>query len=342
MPLPPATFAPARRQRGRFVNPSGRGAQGLPSVLRWLATRRRGAWPSSVADVHVAPPLPRLDDGSIRATIVGHATVLVQVGGLNFLTDPVLSKRIGPASWLGPKRVRPPAVPFEEIPKIDVVLLSHDHYDHLDRPTLARLARRDDPLVIAGLEVGAKVPSRRVLELDWWQTHQLSARTRVTFVPSEHFSGRGPFDRDRRLWGGFVVETAAGTFYFAGDTAEGAHFAAVRERFGPMTLSLLPIGAYLPRWFMAPVHIDPAGALQASLALESQVSLAIHYATFDLADEGYDAPPRELARALEQLQGEPPGSDFRVVPFGEATVVARPGPAPAPDSTPAVAVLEAR
>ncbi len=325
-PLPPNAFEPAPYRKGKFHNPSGSGAQGLPSVLRWLATRKRGAWPTSVADVHVAPPVARVDDGTIRATVIGHATVLVQVGGINFLTDPVLSRRIGPTSWLGPKRVRPPAVPLAEIPKIDVVLLSHDHYDHLDRPTLAALAKRDDPLVLTGLKVGPKVPCRRIVELDWWQTHRLSERTRVTYVPAEHFSGRGAFDRDASLWGGFVVETPAGTVYFAGDTAAGPHFAAIRERFGAPALSLIPIGAYLPRWFMAPVHIDPAEALQASLALESQISVAIHFATFNLADDAYDAPPQALRRALSALEGAPRGADFRVVPFGEATIVAPPAP----------------
>jgi L-ascorbate metabolism protein UlaG (beta-lactamase superfamily) len=333
-PPPPDAFAPAARRGGRFRNPSGRAAQGPGGVLRWLATRKRGAWPTSVTDVHVAPPVARIDDGTIRATVIGHATVLVQVGGINFLTDPVMSARIGPASWLGPKRVRPPAVPFEEIPKVDVVLLSHDHYDHLDRPTLAALAKRDDPLVLTGLGVGANVPCRRIVELGWWQTHRLSERTRVTYVPAEHFSGRGPFDRDRTLWGGFVVETPSGKVYFAGDTGAGAHFAAVRERFGAMTLSLLPIGAYAPRWFMAPVHIDPAEALQASLELESQVSVAIHFATFNLADDAYDAPVLALRRALAALEGEPRGADFRVVPFGEATIVAQ---AQAQAQSPAVA-----
>ena len=327
-PLPPNAFERAVSRGGKFRNPSGRASQGFASALRWLATRKRGAWPTSVTDVHVAPPAARIDDGTIRATIIGHATVLVQVGGINFLTDPVMSTRIGPASWLGPKRVRPPALPLAEIPKIDVVLLSHDHYDHLDRPTLAALAKRDDPLVLTGLKVGPKVPCRRIVELDWWQTHQLSGRTRVSYVPAEHFSGRGAFDRDASLWGGFVVETPSGKVYFAGDTGTGAHFAAIRERFGSMTLSLIPIGAYAPRWFMAPVHIDPAEALQASLDLESQVSVAIHFATFNLADEAYDAPPQALRRALAALEGEPAGSDFRIVPFGEATIVQQRASAP--------------
>ncbi len=321
LPLPPNAFEPAPLRDGVFHNASGREKHGVASALRWLLTRSRGPWPTHVEDTPVAPPLARVDDGSIRATVIGHATVLVQVGGLNFLTDPVLSDRIGPTPWTGPKRVRPPAVPFELIPPIDVVLLSHDHYDHLDRPTLRRLVERDAPLVLTGLRVGAKVPGKKVVELDWWQSHAIGEGVRATYVPAEHFSGRGLFDRDKSLWGGFVVETPHGKVYFAGDTAAGFHFQAIRERFGAMTLSLLPIGAYAPRWFMERVHVDPDEALAASLTLESQTSLAIHFATFNLADDAYDAPTHALARAVSHLGGAPAGSDFRVLPFGEAAIV---------------------
>ena len=320
-PLPPNAFDKAPFKNGRFHNASGREPQGLGATLRWLATRRRGSWPTSVGDVQVASPLQRVTDGTIRATVIGHATVLLQVDGLNIVTDPVMSRRIGPLPWLGPRRVRPPAVRFADLPRIDVVLLSHDHYDHLDRPTLAALAQRDDPLVLTALKVGAKVPSKRVVELDWWQAHDLGHGMRTTCVPSEHFSGRGPFDRGKSLWGGFVLEVPSGTIYFAGDTAAGSHFAAIRQRFGPMTLSLIPIGAYAPRWFMAPMHVDPVEALHASLMLESQTSIAIHHATFNLADDAYEAPALALARARRALEGKPAGGDFRVVPFGEATVV---------------------
>jgi len=323
-PLPSNAFAPAVFRRGTFHNASGRPRHGLAAALRWLITRSPGPWPTHVEDVQVAPPLQRVDDGSIRATVIGHATVLVQVAGLNVLTDPVMSTRIGPTSWLGPKRVRAPAVPFDAIPPIDVVLLSHDHYDHLDRSTLRQLAARDNPLVLTGLRVGRNVPSRKVVELDWCQAHMLPNGIIAAYVPAEHFSGRGAFDRDMSLWGGFVLDTPHGKVYFAGDTARGFHFRAIRERFGPMTLSLLPIGAYAPRWFMERVHMDPDEALQASLALESQTSLAIHFATFNLADDSYDAPTRALARAVSQLAGSPAGGDFRVTPFGEATIV-RPG-----------------
>jgi L-ascorbate metabolism protein UlaG (beta-lactamase superfamily) len=320
-PLPPNAFEAAPFRRGVFHNASGRSAQGLASALRWLATRSRGSWPTHVEDVHVAPPLDRVDDGTIRATVIGHATVLLQVDGLNILTDPVMSTRIGPTPWTGPKRVRPPAVAFDQIPTIDVVLLSHDHYDHLDRPTIRRLAARDNPLVLTGLRVGAKVPSSNCVELNWWDSHPIREDVTVTYVPAEHFSGRGLFDRDKSLWGGFVLEAPSGKIYFAGDTATGMHFRAIRERFGAMTLSLIPIGAYAPRWFMQNVHIDPDEALQASLALESQTTLGVHFATFNLADDAYEAPSQALAQALSKVEGSPPGSDFRVVPFGEAAIV---------------------
>jgi L-ascorbate metabolism protein UlaG (beta-lactamase superfamily) len=262
-----------------------------------------------------------VDDESIRVTLVGHATVLLQVAGLNILTDPVWSRRIGPASWLGVERVRPPAIAFDDLPPIDAVLLSHNHYDHLDRPTLAALTRRDTPLVVTGLKVGRSVPADRVAELGWWDSLMLGEHVRVTYVPAEHFSARSPFDRNRSLWGGFVLETPHGTIYFAGDTGDGSHFAAIRERFGPMTLSLLPIGAYEPRWFMAPVHIDPAEAVKASLILESEVSLAIHFGVFPLADEAIDAAPPALTQALAARPEADRGLDFRMPRLGWPVVV---------------------
>lgn len=316
-PRTPPPPAGARLENGRFTNPSGRAPRGLGDVLRWkMKGGTREAWPKTVPAVAPAPPAPvdRLHGAGIRATLIGHSTVLLQVAGLNILTDPVWSDRVGPTSWLGPRRVMPPAIAFEAIPRIDVVLLSHNHYDHLDRPTLAALARRDDPRIVTGLKVGPAVPSRRVTELDWWESHDLSPDLQATYVPAEHFSARGPFDRNKTLWGGFVVTTPSGPVYFAGDTGDGEHFAQIRQRFGPMTLSLLPIGAYEPRWFMAPVHIGPDEAVAAALTLETQTAVAIHFGAFPLADEGIDAPVNDLARALAATGR--PDLDFRVPGFG--------------------------
>lgn len=292
-------------------------------MLKFLRTHQPEKWPKQASNEPAPKPVERVDDGSIHVTVVGHATVLLQVGGLNILTDPVLSPRIGPYSWLGIRRVRPPALAFDDLPRIHVVLVSHDHYDHLDRPTLAAIERRDAPLVLTGLKAGRKIPARRIVELDWWQSREIGNEMVATYVPAEHFSGRGLFDRNTSLWGGFVIETATGPIYFAGDTGDGPHFAAIRDRFGPMTLSLLPIGAYAPRWFMAPVHIDPAEAVSASLTLESHTSVAIHFGAFPLADEGIDAPSLALADAMAAVEARGERIDFRLPSFGQTIVLVR-------------------
>lgn len=317
--MPPTTGAPFDGRR--FSNGSGRSQHGLLAVLRWMRTRQRKPWPKVVAVPPAPAPLDRVTDGSIRVTLIGHATVLLQVAGLNILTDPIWSACAGPTSWLGPKRSRPPAIGFDALPHIDVVLLSHNHYDHLDRPTLKALVARDDPPIVTGLKVGRSVPSARVTELDWWQSHALGDQIKATYVPAEHFSARGPFDRNMSLWGGFVLETPAGTIYFAGDTGDGPHFQAIADRFGPMALSLIPIGAYLPRWFMAPVHIDPAEAVAASLTVKSAVTLPIHFGVFPLADDAIDDPTTALAAALAEARAAGTPLDFQLPDFGEPITI---------------------
>jgi len=322
---PATTLAPmtSRWEGGRFHNRSGPEPHGLPAVLRWMWTRTKGPWPATIVQSPVTPPLRRTgpDDGAIHAILIGHATVLLQVAGLTILTDPVWSKRIGPTSWLGIKRVRPAAFALQDCPPIDVILVSHNHYDHLDRPTLAFLARRDAPLILTGLKGSPTIPARGVVELDWWASHRLARGVTITYVPAQHFSGRGLFDRNKSLWGGFVLETPAGMIYFAGDTGFGPHFAAIRARFGPAALALLPIGAFAPRWFMARVHVDPQQAVAASQILEAQVALAIHYGTFPLADDGMAAPLQELASALATIPAGTRGADIRTPAWGEEVVI---------------------
>jgi len=311
----------------RYRNLSGDGDHRFASALRWMMNRRRPAWPRHVVNEPADKPPARVDDGTLRVTLVGHSSVLLQLAGLNILTDPVWSAKVGPFPGVGVRRVRPPALSLDELPPIDAVLVSHNHYDHLDRPTLAALERRHHPLLLTGRNVGKAVPSRaarKLVELNWWQSHDLSDRVRVHYVPAEHFSARSLFDRNATLWGGFVLETPLGPVYFAGDTGDGHHFAEIRRHFGPMTLSLLPIGAYSPRWFMSAVHIDPVEALAASLTLESSVSLAMHYGTFPLADDAFDAPPQLLADSLAQARRDAPerrGLDFRQPAFGKAVII---------------------
>ena len=216
----------------------------------------------------------------------------------NILTDPIWSERASPLSWIGPRRHRAPGIRREDLPRIDMLLLSHNHYDHLDLPTLRWLAGRGEFVTVAPLGVGKLLASAgigRVEEMDWGRSRTFGAIT-IHAVPALHFSARGAFDRNRTLWCGYVIEAGL-TVYFAGDTAFGPHFAQIRERFGAPSLSLLPIGAYEPRWFMSPVHMGPEEALEAQRILGSGTSIAIHHGTFQLADDGIDTPKKRLSEA---------------------------------------------
>ncbi len=314
-------YAKAPFDGRRFSNASGNNAKGLSAVFRWMLTRKRTPWPRAVPVASIERPDLRVDDATIQITLIGHSAVLIQAAGLNIITDPMLSSTAGPLAGVGVRRAQPPALRLADLPPIDVILLSHNHYDHLDRPSLRSIAARDNPLVVTGIGVGRSVPTSNVIELNWWESHALDGGARVTFVPAEHFSARGPFDRNASLWGGFVIESRLGTVYFAGDTAAGEHFALIRRRFGPISVALLPIGAYEPRWFMKDVHMDPEDAVSASTALEAKISIAIHHGTFQLTDEAIDAAVRGLKSALALRGEEQP--DFRVIGAGARTVIQR-------------------
>ena len=279
----------------------------------------RTRWPARIDE---PPQRPAPLDGAVAVvTFIGHATFLIQTAAGNFLTDPMYSDRAGPFGLLGPRRVRQPAVRFDDLPAISTVLLSHNHYDHCDRATLARLAKRFDPVVITPIGNGALVKStglRKVEELDWWQDAKTSPLP-LTLTPAHHFSARTPFDRNRALWGGFTIAVAHRRIYFAGDSAYAPFFREVRRRFGPIDLALLPIGAYEPRWFMQAVHMNPAEALQAHLDLEASESIAMHFGTFQLTTEGIDEPVRALEAALD-ARGIARGK-FRALEFGETVFV---------------------
>jgi L-ascorbate metabolism protein UlaG (beta-lactamase superfamily) len=306
---------------GRFVNPAGRAGQPLSAVPRMLLEPRT-PWPERVDD----PPrrAPVLDGAAAVVTFIGHATFLIQTAAGNILTDPMFSSRAGPLNMIGPRRVRQPAVPFDDLPSISTVLLSHNHYDHCDLRTLRKLARRSDPLVITPLGNGALVRSagiRRVEELDWWQDAETSALP-IVLTPAQHFSARTPFDRNRALWGGFTLVADGVRIFFAGDTAYASFFRDVRQRLGPIDLALLPIGAYEPRWFMQAVHMNPAEAVQAHLDLEASESVGMHFGTFRLTAEGIDEPLRALEAACRATNIPP--SRFRTLPFGESIRLGQP------------------
>lgn len=292
----------------------------LGGLLRWLLNRDKGLFRPIQADP--GPPPPKRVKGGLRVTFVNHSTFLLQVDGLNVLTDPVWGPRASPIAWAGPKRYRPPGLRFEDLPPIDLVLLSHNHYDHLCAETLRRLAADHAPWVVSGLGNAALLNAlgvERATELDWWQDVNVRDGARLTFAPSAHFSGRGLGDRDRTLWGAFMLETPSARIYFGGDTGMGPHFVQARQRLGAPDVALLPIGAYRPRWFMRRVHVNPAEAVEAARLLEARISIAMHFGTFQLADDGMEEPVEDLRAALDALGDAAP--EFWVLREGEGREV---------------------
>ena len=281
----------------RYFNPDAPQARGFLDALRWKLTSRPKPSARFVSDVEPSKPPSSVQGNELRVTLINHSTVLLQQSGSHILTDPIWSERASPLTSIGPRRHRKPGVRWEDLPRIDTVLLSHNHYDHLDLATLRRLADRGQSRFIVPAGVGRLLRSqsiRPVDELDWGESLPL-ARSTIHSVPALHSSARGIFDRNRTLWCGYVIEAAERMVYFAGDTAFGYHFARIRERFGAPRLALLPIGAYEPRWFMSSVHMGPEDAVRAHRILGAGTSIAIHHGTFQLADEGLDTPKKRLS-----------------------------------------------
>ena len=281
----------------QFRNLRGTAGLGFAAVPRMMIEPRR-PWPRWIEVTPVQPP--PLDGAAAVFTFIGHSTFLVQTAAGNILTDPMYSMRAGPFNLIGPRRTRPPAVRLADLPPISMVLLSHNHYDHCDLRTLRTLARRFDPLVVTPLgnaRLVRRTGIRRVEELDWWESSSGSP-VPVTLTPAQHFAARTPWDRNRALWCGFVFETGGRKVLFAGDSGYGGHFAMIRDRFGPMDVAMLPIGAYEPRWFMQPIHMNPEEAVQAHVDLEASLSIGMHFGTFQLTLEGIDEPARALTASL--------------------------------------------
>jgi len=299
----------------RFFNPNGANGQPVWMVPRLLLTPWT-RWPSELPVEPRRPPSPGPDE--VVVTFVGHATFLIQAAGTNVLIDPVYSRRASPFSFAGPRRARAPGVRFDDLPAISLVLLSHNHYDHCDLGTLQLLERRFHPPVVTPLGNGPLLRSagfRQVEELDWWQPAS-AAPVPITLTPAQHFSARGPFDRNRALWGGFLIEAGGLRILHAGDSGYGPHFRQIAERLGPIDLALLPIGAYEPRWFMKDIHMNPAEAVQAHLDLAARQSIAMHFGTFQLTPEGIDEPVRGLADALRERGVA--AQRFRILDVGES------------------------
>jgi len=291
-------------------------------VLSWMARRRPRRWPKWIDDPFQPEPPTILQPHEIAATFVGQSTFLLQLDGVNVLTDPIWSQRASPLRWAGPRRVRRPGLAFERLPLIHLVLVSHNHYDHMDLATLRRLRQRFDPLFVTGLGNRRYLLKRgiaRVEELDWWQTCSAPGGLAVTMTPAQHFSRRGLFDRLRTLWGGFMLTAEAKRVFFTGDSAYSDHFKEIGQRLGPPDLALLPIGAYEPRWLMQAAHMNPEEAVRAHRELTPRLSLGMHFGTFQLTDEAIDTPLDELRQSLRRHGVEE--SEFRVPGFGETIVV---------------------
>lgn len=306
-------------QNGRFFTPGAPTQGGVRAILEWLTHREKASWRQWIDAPWGAPPPQRLKVGQLRATFINHATVLLQMGELNIITDPIWSERASPVQFAGPRRHRIPGIRFEDLPPIDVVLLSHNHYDHLDVATLLRLRRRDAPTVYCPLGVARRVRRlgfRSIVEMDWWKQERFRDVS-IHCIPAQHFSARTPFDRNRTLWCGFRVEAADADVLFAADTGFGPHFVQIAERFAPPRLALLPIGAYRPRWFMGSIHMGPEEAIEAHAILKPTVSVPIHYGTFSLADDGETEPVDHLRALLE----ERPEQNWRILQEGEGWMV---------------------
>lgn len=284
----------------KFHNISGVEVKGFKSTLKWSLERDLEPWHKNYETDFGSKPNDT--ETELTITFVNHSTFLIQWNDLNVLTDPIWSERCSPFSFVGPQRMRPPGIAYEDLPSIDVIILSHNHYDHLDLPTLKNLERDFSPVFVVPLGVKeflAKSDIQNIIELDWWQ--EANAGVNVKSIPAQHFSGRGIFDRNRTLWSGYTIEYSDKKVYFAGDSGYGDFFKEIGNKEGPMDVSLIPIGAYLPNWFMSPIHMSPLEAVKVHKDVKSKQSIATHFGTFPLADEGQGKAEEDLILALDQM-----------------------------------------
>jgi L-ascorbate metabolism protein UlaG (beta-lactamase superfamily) len=309
----------------RFFSPGQPQDKGLVELARWQLGGGRKDWPESFPSPFRDRP-PASVDG-LRVALIGHASFLIQVAGLNILTDPVFSERASPVAFAGPKRVNAPGIAFDDLPPIHAVLITHNHYDHLDLDSLAAIRHRHRPRVVAPLGndaiIRAEHPDIAVETRDWGGTVELGNGVTAHLEPAYHWSARGMNDRRMALWCAYVLTTPAGTIYHVGDTGfgNGQIFRRVKERFGPPRLAHLPIGAYEPRWFMQPQHMNPDDAVRAFGILMPEQTLGHHWGTFRLTNEGVEEQVQELATALRAADVSP--ERFRALRPGQ---VWEPGP----------------
>ena len=305
---------------GRFIVDGHSGEASFADLMKWQMGGGRAKWPRRIENKIHAPPPQRVHGSDLSVTWIGHSTVLIQTAGLNILTDPFFSERASPFQFVGPKRIRDAGIAIKDLPPIDLVLLSHNHYDHLDAAALAKLNKHHGPRLITTLNNSAYIKNYPCTELDWRQSVEHES-VQITLMPTLHWSKRSISDTNKALWGAFVIETEGGVIYFAADTGygDGSTFREIKQRFGGPRLSLLPIGAYEPRWFMKSQHMNPEEAVQAHLDLGSAKSLAIHHGTVQLTNEAVDAPVIALGEAMAHHKIKT--ADFIVADVGQTITV---------------------
>ena len=271
----------------QFFNPSGHNASGFKEVFKWQSDQKREKKPWTLVQnpSFGDKPTPSVSNGELRVTYIGHSTVLIQMDGINILTDPVWYERTSPVQWAGPKRVKPAGIKMEDLPPIHLILQSHNHWDHLDIVNLPKIYARDKPLIVTSLGVSQFLKQHGMdnsVDLDWWDEYTLNnvgdtEGLKITCIPAQHFSGRGIKDRNATLWSGFMISSkTSGNVYFAGDSGYATFFKQIGDKFGKIRLALIPIGAYKPEWFMGNIHCSPSEAVQIHHDVNAEKSLAIH------------------------------------------------------------------
>lgn len=286
----------------KFFNPGFTTKKSFKEVLKMLQeVRGKNKWPKHIKNQIKPQILNQIHADQAVITYINHATHLIQLENLNILTDPIFSKRAGPFSLLGPKRVRDPGIPLQQLPPIHLVLVSHNHYDHMDLPSLNKLEKMFHPLFIVPLGNHKYLKKKRfkhVIEIDWWQRFEINDQQSIISVPAQHWSRRKFNDVNKSLWCGFVIQSHSIKIYFAGDTGYGSHFKKIKQVLGQLDISILPIGSYAPRWFMQAQHMNPEEAVLASIDLSSILNIATHHQTFRLSQEGINDPVKELKKSM--------------------------------------------
>jgi L-ascorbate metabolism protein UlaG (beta-lactamase superfamily) len=288
-----------------FYNPWSRYQTTFLDVMKWKFTAKTVEWPQSVKNNPFPVIDPQYQRGDVSVSFINHASFLIQVGGLNILTDPVFSERTSPFSFAGPKRVREPGIAFDALPHIDAVLVSHNHYDHMDLPSLQRISDKYNAKIIVPLGDKGWLENdgvNNVDQMDWWETRELSSDVKIHFAPAQHWSARGITDKNKSLWGSFLIEFKGKMIYIGGDTGYGPHFQMAAERFPTIELALIPIGAYEPRWFMKYAHMNPEDSLKAFRDLKAKKAIGMHFGCWQLTDEGIDEPAIELRKQMNLVK----------------------------------------